>query len=245
MRGRIFAFATIVYLLFVGLASPGIAASIQIEPLLIGLTPQAPIASMVVRNTGATPLLMQAEVMAWSQSGGQDVFQPTRAILANPPLFRVPPQGQQILRFGLRVPELASEQSYRVFLQEVPSQENLSEGRVVTLLRISVPVFVPPASGAPELGWNLSLSGKEVRVTVSNRGNVHAHILSLVAKRSNGASVSSEAVSVYVLAGQSRQWTLPLKEVVATGEQLDLTARTENGDVTAAVTVRANEPGSP
>jgi len=237
--------ACIACLLVATSVSPTIAADIQIEPLLIGLTPQAPIASMVVRNTGTEPLLMQAEIVAWSQSDGKDVFQPTRAILANPPLFRVAPQGQQILRFGLRVPRLQNEQSYRVFLQEVPSQDSVSAGRVVTLLRISVPIFVPPEGGVPDLEWRIGQSGKEARITVSNRGKVHAHILSLLVQRSSGEVLSSGPAPTYVLAGQSWQWTMPLRRPLAAGEQLGLTARTDQGDVTSKVTVRANETGSP
>ena len=54
--------------------------------------------TFTVRNNGTEPVMMQMELMSWSQSEGKDVYTATREVLGNPPIFTVPAGGSQLVR---------------------------------------------------------------------------------------------------------------------------------------------------
>ena len=73
------------------------AASIGVSPVRATLSANQKIETITVRNTGSELMSVQLEVMSWSQQDGEDVFTATREVLANPPIFTVPPGGSQLL----------------------------------------------------------------------------------------------------------------------------------------------------
>src|SRR3546814_9833017 len=87
--------------------------------------------------------------MAWSQSGGKDVFAAVDDILATPPIFTIPAGGSQVIRVGSRrAPDPQHERAYRLFLREVPpapqpgfqgSAEHTSE--LPSLMRLAYAAF--------------------------------------------------------------------------------------------------------
>ena len=97
------------------------AASIGVSPVRATLSASQKTETITVRNTGSELMSVQLEVMSWSQQDGEDVFTATREVLANPPIFTVPPGGSQLIRAGLRrAPDARRELTYRIFLQELP-----------------------------------------------------------------------------------------------------------------------------
>lgn len=69
------------------------AGSFQVNPVRATLTASLPVGSLTVRNTGSEPAVVQLEVVSWSQQAGNDVYTPTKEILATPPIFTVPAGG--------------------------------------------------------------------------------------------------------------------------------------------------------
>ncbi|MGU3626899.1 fimbrial biogenesis chaperone [Comamonas sp. C24C] len=188
------------------------AVGIQVAPVRVTLTSTHPVASMRIGNSGDTELSVQAEVMAWSQQDGNDVYQPTRDVLINPSIFRIAPGAQQIVRLGLERKPEASELSYRVFLRQLPREQVLPKVsdapmQIQTLLSISVPIFVPPTVAvATQASWQLvtAASGKGRTLRFNNTGSGHIQLLQVVLRREDsGAELFRQSMSTYVLAGQA------------------------------------------
>lgn len=195
------------------LSSAG-AGTFTISPLRVDFTGATGTAALTVRNEEATPVVVQAEGLAWSQDGGQETFQPTRDLLVSPAVFTLAPGGSQLVRVALRRgPDATRELSYRMVLQEVPQAASPEFTGLQVALRLSIPVFVAPrAQSAPDLAWT-ARPGADGRMTlaVRNDGNVNARVQRFALKSADGASTLFEQPGLtYVLAGASRQWLIDL-----------------------------------
>lgn len=193
----------------------------QVAPVRMLLTALRPIAAMTIGNGEETEVAVQAEVLEWSQENGTDVYKATQDVLVNPSIFRIAGESQQIVRVGLRVPGNAKERSYRIFLQQLPRDQALpvdgTEGASLqTLLRIGVPIFVPPSVALHEVQWRLTTvqsppgTGSSARyaLVIENRGNEHVQLTHVMVRSAKGDEIVQKSLSHYVLAGQSS--TLPL-----------------------------------
>ncbi|HEX7864598.1 MAG TPA: fimbria/pilus periplasmic chaperone [Variovorax sp.] len=205
------------------------AANIQIAPVRVVLQPGRPVASLVVTNDGDSEISMQAEVMSWAQKDRQDVYAPTREVLVNPAIFRIPANGRQIVRLGLQVPALADERSYRIFLKQLPRDKALPSGgdaatagagaQLQTLLQLVLPIFVPPSSpaGAPSVAWRLSAPDAGTQpatsvpaLTIDNLGREHLQITQVTVRHADGRELLRQRMSVYVLPQQSARLPVAL-----------------------------------
>lgn len=210
------------------------AGSISVSPVRADLDHRNRIASLTLRNGGTEPTVVQLQPMIWRQANGQDVLEPTRDLLATPPIFTLAPGATQIVRVGLRrEPDAARELSFRLILQEVPPPPKPGFAGLRVALKLSVPVFVAPAGkAAPALRWALVSDGAGQRLRVVNDGNAHARVGSLVLTSRTGETVGPVEVGVYVLPGQWRELKVP---GAPAGGGLRVTARTSRGELAADV----------
>ncbi|MBN9410672.1 MAG: molecular chaperone [Burkholderiales bacterium] len=194
------------------MSAPLWAASLHVAPLRLDLGPQRPVASLVIGNPEQAEMAIQAEVVAWSQEDGRDVYTPTRDVLINPSIFRIPAGGQQIVRVGLQVGADTQERSYRVFVRQLPQERQPGQGLgLQTLLRIGLPVFVPAAAPVEAIEWRLlPAAGGGYELMLDNRGTGHVQITSLVVSRESGGELQRKNLSHYVLAGKSAPIPLEL-----------------------------------
>jgi fimbrial chaperone protein len=175
------AYAMLVAILLLGLASRAAdAGALQVSPLTVTLSDDQPIVTMRVRNVDRRQVIMQADVVSWSQPDGQDAYATTGQVVVIPPIFSLAPGAQQLLRVGLPEPLAGSdvERAYRIFLRELQPVEALADGQLHMALRIGLPIFVPPrASRAGELAWSLvDAEGAWSGLRVSNRSAEHIKI---------------------------------------------------------------------
>ncbi|MBE1529900.1 fimbrial chaperone protein [Sphingopyxis sp. OAS728] len=232
------------------LLAPGLlgAAVFKLFPVRIELTSEQPVQTMTIENDSDEASRVQLRLYAWRQEGERDIYEETREVLANPGLFEIAPRRSQIARFGLRTSPGATEKAYRVFLEEVPTDRPSVPGEVRTLLRISVPIFVPPAQPAARLSWRVvSEGGAKVAFLVQNEGNVHVQLNRLTLKRAGDAVLGSEDMSVYLLPGTSRRVTLEVSSQPRAGERLKLEAMTDQADLSVDLVLEAaaREAGRP
>ncbi|MDQ0069257.1 fimbrial chaperone protein [Variovorax boronicumulans] len=229
------------------------AASLSVAPLRIVLTPERPVASLTMGNSDETEeIAVQAEVLAWSQEDGRDVYQPTREVLVNPSIFRLPPGGRQIVRLGLQVPAGALERSYRVFLRQLPRDQALATdgaggAKLQTLLRIGVPIFVPPLQLRQALQWRLQAGGtggRGHRLMLDNQGSEHIQLTQLVVRREGGAELLRKSLSHYALAGQSAGIELDLP-ALPPDTRLHIEAATDAPEPLSTVTATVLVPRAP
>jgi fimbrial chaperone protein len=216
------------------------AGSFSVSPIRLTLTAAAPIAALTIHNSGGEPTVVQLQVARWTQEDGSDHYQPSRDLIASPPIFTVPAGGSQIVRLALRrAPEARQELTYRVYLAEVPSAPSPGFVGTRVALELGVPVFVAPTvAGAQSLDWRLVRGGDgKVLLVARNSGALSARITSISLSSTAGGATSRQTIATDVHAGQQREWPLTDKQPWAAGGLLRLSARTERGDVEADVVV--------
>ena len=211
------------------------AGSYGINPVKLTLSGQDSTQIMTVRNDGTEAAVMQVELAAWSAGIPQDVYTPTRDLLANPPIFTLPAGAEQIIRVGLRrAPDGQRELAYRMFLQEVPPPAKFGTVGLQVALRISVPIFVPPPHPVkPILHWQATrIAEHTLKVGVTNTGNGHDHIAAYkIYRAGSGAPFLSQQLFAYLLPGETHYWTLTTDVMPNPDEPLRVWAHTETGDV--------------
>lgn len=201
------------------------ATSLHINPVQIVLSPREPIAPLRIRNLGQHEVILQLEVHTWRQEGGKDRLEPTDEAVITPPIFRLEPGHEQLLRIGLITPptDSAREHSYRILLRDVSPRDQNVPGRLQMRLQVLLPVFLAPETDRePDVafrvvrhpGGALSLSGR-------NSGNVHIKIVDVSLIGPRGAPLSTTKLSKYILPGQAS--VLPLD--APPGESAELEAQ--------------------
>lgn len=225
------------------LSVPAQGAGLKVFPVRILLAPDEPIQTMSIENSSDTPSRVQLRVYSWRQDRGEEILEDTRDVLANPGQFEIAPGATQIARFGLRTEAGAQEKSYRVILEEIPGLRAPRPGEVQTLLRISIPIFVPPARASGALAWRAWPSGeREIRFAVRNDGNMHVQINRLALTRRNQREVARQDMSVYLLPGSEKHISMALDAPVVPGEALALSAMTDQADKVAAELIAEKPP---
>jgi fimbrial chaperone protein len=163
----------------VALASRVDAAEFTINPLQVQLDRTKRASEILVRNDDTTPLRMQVQAMGWRQDAeGQDQYEPAEGLLYFPRAMEIPPGDSRIIRVGVKAAPVSLEQTYRVFVEELPAAgpgaARPPGTSLQVLLRVGVPVFVAPAQPARKADiTRLELRGATAEWAVANMGNVH------------------------------------------------------------------------
>ena len=240
------AFALALALALALLPSIGWPVTLQVAPLRIALSPGHPVVAMTIGNGDDADLAVQAEVFAWSQEDGQDVYRPTSDVRVNPAIFKLVPEGQQILRVGLQAPDGAVERSYRIFLRQLPAAEKpIAESagpRLQTLLRVGIPIFVPPQGAAADIvRWHLQpaagLQAGRYDLVIDNPGSAHVQLTRIVVTRGDGSTLVARSLSHYVLAGRSSVLPIELPPLAADAN-LRIEAQSDDPDATPPAIVQ-------
>ena len=213
------------------------AASLAVAPTRIELREDARIGAVTVRNEGKQSVLVQAETFRWTASSPEDVLEPTRDLLAVPPVFRIAPGGRQTVRVGLRegFPRDV-ERSYRLLLTEVAeAQPGAAEG-VRFSLRLSLPVFVRPRAARPELHWRAHRRDRVLHVEAENRGSAHVRLGVVRLIAGSGRVVTLKDTAGYLLPGERRGWRVR-DPGFAAGGAVALVVETQQGPSRAELLV--------
>jgi len=212
------------------------AASFQVSPVRMTLSADHSTDVLRVMNSSDTSTVVQLQIVAWSQKDGEDVYTPSRNLLATPPIFTVPPGSQQVVRVGMRTqPDSHKETCYRLFLTEVPPAPTAGFRGVQIALRMGIPVFVEPSIDTePVLQWSVKrLSPTELQLSAVNTGNAHAQVLKWELKSSDQSKVLAQVTGSYVLPGASHTWIVKLAAPLAANTTLELNADTDRGTLHA------------
>lgn len=205
---------------------------ISISPVRVDLAPGRRAEALTVTNTGAHRRTIEVEVLRWSQVNGEDRYEPTREVLANPPLFFIAPGASQTVRVGR--PGSAKDPSkdevaYRVYFRETQPPEPSDGNGLKFALRIGVPVFVRPTAAAlPQMHWALNRDAEgHLRLRADNRGAMHVRLADLRLKDVAGGEWPLDGFR-YVLPGAWQEWVLTADQAPSVMPQ-KLSALTESG----------------
>lgn len=217
------------------------AGGFGVSPVRISWPEAQRSTALTVSNGGEETQRIQAEVFRWTRVNGEDVLTPETALLLNPPLFELAPGGTQIVRLGFRggkVPAADNESAYRVFFQEVPREIGVTGTQLRMVLRVGVPVFVPPVAPKPNLQWSGSSLSDALRIQLRNAGNTHARIANLRIIQEPARVEQTVEGFFYVFPGETQGWTLPGARDLA-GGPIQLEALTDAGAVKLELPLQA------
>jgi fimbrial chaperone protein len=230
---------------------PVAAGEFAILPLRLHLDRSTRAGEVTIRNQDTAPLRMQAQAMTWRQDDdGKDVYAPADDLIFFPRALEIPPGESRIVRVGVRAAPVTREETYRLFLEQLPpaAPEAAPVGASLrVLLRVGVPVFVAPAQAAER---KASIGGPEiqagqVRWSVANEGNVHfvADRVEMKALARDGTTLFTRQFQErYFLAGARKPLLSELpRESCAQLAAIEVTVAGENVDLARKVNV---EPGA-
>lgn len=197
------------------------AANVAVMPVGLSLGGAHDREAITVTNQGQESVTMQVETVSWTQSDGDDHYEPTRDLLVNPPLFVVAPGQSQVLRVGLRRPSGGEREiAYRLFIREVPPAAALplpsaeaDGGQVRVLLELRLPVYSEPTKVVRAQRWQgRRTADGGIEVEVANTGNVHLVVAGLKLRAPDAAvdspPLAAIKASASVFPGQHRRWEL-------------------------------------
>ena len=217
-------------------ADEAAASVLSVAPIRLELSSATRTAVLTVRNQEDAPVVVQARPAAWSQAQGEDRLGDTRDLLVTPPVFTVPPNGQQVLRIALlRDPDPARELDYRLVLAEVPQAAAPETTGLRVTLRITLPVFVAAqAHAAADLEWRHQwLPDATLRITAQNRGTAHIQILDFDVQSAGHAAPGLHTDTPhYLLPGTAAQWELHSSASPGHDAELVIRGHSDAGDFT-------------
>ncbi|WP_233839066.1 fimbrial biogenesis chaperone [Paraburkholderia sp. ZP32-5] len=210
--------------LVLNLPSSACAQSLELHPVSIEIQPQRSSATLVITNPSDDPVALQLRAFAWTQSrSGADKLVESDDLIVSPPAADVAPGKSQIIRVLLRSDRRDVEGTYRLLIDELPTESAASGVRL--LLHFSVPVFFEARSRiAGDLHWTLAIprNGAGVLKAV-NEGGRRVRIGSMSI---GGAGLVANDVkfngSAYVLGGAERRWEIPDGSVLRTASSAQL-----------------------
>jgi fimbrial chaperone protein len=208
-------------LLLAILPMAGLAASLSVAPTRIDLRVGHATGVVTLQNNAAEPVMVQVQTFAWPRGPASADLEPTRDLLAVPPVFELAGNARQIIRVALRgAPDGEREQAYRLLITEVPRGAAARTG-VRFALRLSLPVFVSPPGAAPQPVWFVREAAGGRELVLRNDGTAHLQVRRIVL-RPHDRSGKAETIEVpaYVLAGQEHGWPLS-RSLTARGFALD------------------------
>src|SRR5690606_35050558 len=126
-------------LLLLFVAPTAIAASLQVAPTSLFIDAERNADGLTLSNSGAQSLYAQVRVFRWSQVDGEDRLEPTTDVAISPPMVELPLGGEQLVRVIRPIsPPTEMESSYRVIVDEIPTQDADDDQRLCFVLRYSV-----------------------------------------------------------------------------------------------------------
>lgn len=213
-------------------ARPTHAGDLQVAPISIEIAAQEQAQTLTLSNSGDRTLRAQIRVMAWSQAGGTDDLQPTRLLLASPPIVEIAPHAQQLVRI-IRPDGTppARELTYRLIVDELPDPALADTAGLKLLLRYSIPVFVLPPGVVPALSRagtippaDLSTISARLQggvLDIANAGTTRLKISGLAWVNQDGSRVTlNPGLLGYVLAGEDMHWPISLPTAARPGGSL-------------------------
>ncbi|HVT35489.1 MAG TPA: fimbria/pilus periplasmic chaperone [Nevskiaceae bacterium] len=219
---------------------------LTVSPVQTTLEPGQRATSVTMVNSTDDNKVIQAEVMRWTHVDGQDHYEPAGELLVNPPLFKLAAGASQIVRVGFAQPPAGREREvqYRLYLQEVPSQDQqapFAGAQLKMLLRLGVPVFVAPAAiQAESIKWRAIRRGSDIELQLTNASNAHVRAAEVALGPHDGKPEDFVHANsfAYVFPGETHSWTLQPNWPSAQ-KQLTVQARTDRGETRVSIPLEA------
>jgi fimbrial chaperone protein len=192
------------------------ASNFTVTPTEINLSASATSALVTLRNLSKAPLRFEITVFTWSEDErGTMILKPSSDVTFFPKLVELAGGTSRNIRIGFNAGAARDvEQSFRLFVEELPDQSTPASNAVAIRTKIGIPVFVRPAKPArTAVLEGVTIEGGRVRARVRNTGNLHINVENIAIKgtgASNAPTFSKDGPGWYVLPGATRVFEVPM-----------------------------------
>jgi fimbrial chaperone protein len=196
------------------------AGVFSVTPVRLYMTQRDRAIAVTLTNEGDEPIVLQADINAWSQKpDGTDELVLTEDLILAPPIIKLAPKARQVVRLALLKPADASRQlTYRMIIREVPEAQPASGIEVPIALALSMPVFITPPIAKRQMECTaIRADAKSVALRCSNTGTAYGQIREASVTRGGQTLARFEGGS-YILPGASKTVSLKGETAVAAGE---------------------------
>ena len=230
-------------ILFMGIGYAA-AASLEVSPVRIQIESPAASSTITVSNPGTEPLAAQLRIFKWTRVNGKDKLEPTKNVVASPPLTKLAPGQPYVVRI-IRVAKTAvdEEETYRLLVDEIPNpQDSVPSLGPRFALRQSIPVFFTDPTSAPKLSWVADMENGQLVLKARNQGGKRVRISALNVTNSSGASLSyGDGFVGYVFGRSSEQWAVAASSKgFAPGGTIRILAQSDNGPIKATAKIQTS-----
>lgn len=117
------------------------ASTLRVAPISLQLTGGAKASSVRVWNDDREPLRIQARVFKWTVKNGKDILEPTRDVVASPPMATLAPGTENVIRV-VRIAKkpVGARETYRLIIDQLPDRTHVKPGTINVLVRHAIPL---------------------------------------------------------------------------------------------------------
>ena len=209
-----------------------VAGSLSVSPTLIDQAAPNNAAAVTLQTPGKEPIRIQMRIFRWTQIDGEDRLEPTRDVVASPPMLKIAPGTDYTVRVVRTVKRpVVGEESYRLLVDQLPEPKDRKANRVNLVIRHSIPVFFRAGDErGPVVGWSAVKTKQELKLTVRNDGDHRIRLANLVVKAASGKVLRKvNGLAGYVLSHSAMTWTISGAGDVSAGSELDIAGLGEGG----------------
>lgn len=201
------------------ICAPAWAGEFTVNPISLDLGATVKSGVLIVRNDGAEVLGFQLTASEWTQDAeGKDQYDDSRDLIFFPKILSIEPGKEGVIRVGIKSPVVATEKTYRIFIEELPSptskQAEAAKGgsaQINVLIRFGAPIFIAPVKpqDSAEI-TNFAVGKAVVALSVKNTGNRHQRIQGIQLKGVDSFGKDVYALTLadrYLLAGVTKTYT--------------------------------------
>jgi fimbrial chaperone protein len=195
------------------LAADARASIFTVTPTELDLSVSATSGLLTLRNGSKLPLRFEVTVFKWSEDEkGVMKLEPSTDVTFFPKLVELAAGASRNIRVGINAGTARDvEQSFRIFIEELPNQSAPSANTVALRTKVGIPVFVRPAKPTRSaLIERVSVESGKVMTRVKNTGNLHISVDRIAVTGTGASTFSKEGQGWYVLPGATRIFEVPL-----------------------------------
>jgi fimbrial chaperone protein len=179
-------------------------------------------------NPEDSTVRLKVSVSKWVEDeNGKRTFIPTNDITLFPSILELKPKSKRIIRLASKLPPSQSEQSYRLFVEQIPEQvtkkpEATASGATTATAKLNflyildLPVFVNPIDiNRKSALLNSKVLGDKLSFDLVNQGNAHifASTIEITTKDAQGKIIAVKKTNpTYVLPSIQRKFVLDLPQ---------------------------------
>lgn len=118
------------------------AADLRVAPVMVRVPAGSNTGTVRLWNDDSQPLNVQVRVFRWTVTNGQETLEPTRDVVASPPMATLAPGSENLIRV-VRVSHrpVVGQERYRLIIDQLPKAGSGRTGTVNILVRHAIPVY--------------------------------------------------------------------------------------------------------